>query len=86
MQVVYPLQKRPRHLQNRSSRLFERHGKVIDSFSSDAGGDASSPNPGSAAAVEAPKARVQAPTVSEDEDSAELFVPDGEGGASVGYK
>jgi hypothetical protein len=29
---------------------------------------------------------VQAPTVSEDEDSADLIVPDGEGGASVGDK
>ena len=52
--------------------------------SSDAGGDASSSNPGSPAALAAPKARVQAPTVSADEDSAELIVPDGEGGASVG--
>ncbi len=59
---------------------------MIGASSSDAGGDASSPNPGSAAAVSAPKARVQAPTVSEGEDSAELFVPDGEGGASVGDK
>ena len=33
-----------------------------------------------------PKARVQAPTVSEDEDSEGLIVPDGEGGASVGDK
>ncbi len=37
-------------------------------------------------AVADPKARVQAPSVSEDEDSAELIVPDGEGGASVGDK
>ena len=37
-------------------------------------------------ALAAPKARVQAPTVSEDEDSADLIVPDGEGGASVGVK
>ncbi len=66
---------------------FERHGKVIGASSSDAGGDASSSNPGSAAAVAVPKARVQAaPSVSEDEDSAELIVPDGEGGASVGDK
>ncbi len=86
MQVVYLLQKRPRHLQHRSSGLFERHGKVIGASSSDAGGDASSFNPGSAAAGAAPKARVQAPTVSEDEDSAELIVPDGEGVASVGDK
>jgi hypothetical protein len=66
----------------------ERHGKVIGASSSDAGpgGDASSSNPGSAAAVAVPKARVQAPSVSEDEDCAELIVPDGEGGASVGYK
>jgi hypothetical protein len=69
----------------------ERHGKGIGaslSSSSDAGGDASSSNPaiGPAAAVAAPKARVQALTVSEDEDSAELIVPDGEGGASVGDK
>ena len=35
---------------------------------------------------DAPKARVQAPTVSEDEDSTDLIVPDGEGGASVGDK
>ena len=59
---------------------------MIGASSSDAGGDASSSNPSPAAAVAAPKARVQAPTVSEDEDSAELFVPDGEGGASVGDK
>ncbi len=59
---------------------------MIDASSSDAGGDASFSNPGSAAAVAAPKERVQAPTVSEDEDSAELIVPDGEGGASVGDK
>ncbi len=59
MQVVYPLQKRPRHLQHQSSRLFERHGKVIGASSSDAGGDASFSNPGSAAAVATPKARVQ---------------------------
>ncbi len=62
---------------------------MIGASSSDAGGesgDASSSNPGSAAAVAAPKARVQAPTVSEDEDSAELIVPDGEGGTSVGDK
>jgi hypothetical protein len=85
MQVVYPLQKRPRHLQHRSSGLFERHGNVMGASSSDAGGDASSSNPGSAAALAAPKARVQ-PTVSEDEDSADLIVPDGEGGASVGDK
>ncbi len=84
MQVVYPLQKRPRHLQHRSSGLFERHGNVIGASSYDAGGDASSSNPGSAAAMAAPKARVQAPTVSEDEDSADLTVPDGEGGASMG--
>ena len=86
MQVVYPLQKRPRHLQHRSSGLFERHGNVTGASSSDAGGDVSSSNPDSAAAVAAPKARVQAPTVSEDEDSADLIVPDGEGGASVGDK
>ncbi len=86
MQVVYPLQKRPRHPQHRSSGFFQRHGKVIGASSSDAGGDASSYNPGSAAAVAAPKARAQAPTVSEDEDRAELIVPDGEGGASVGDK
>ena len=61
-------------------------GKVIGASSSDAGGDASSSNPGPAAAVAAPKASVQAPTVSEDEDSADLIVPDGEGGASVGDK
>ncbi len=54
--------------------------------SSDAGGAPSSFNPGSAVAVAAPKARVQAPTVSEDEDSADLIVPDGEDGASVGDK
>ncbi len=67
---------------------FERHGKVpvIGASSSDAGGDASSSHPGSAAAVAVPKARVQAPSVSEDEDSAELIVPDGEGGASVDDK
>jgi hypothetical protein len=66
---------------------FERHGKVIGASSSDAGGDASSSNPGSAASVAVlPKARVQAPSVSEDEDSAELIVPDGEGGASVSDK
>ncbi len=58
---------------------------MIGASSSDAGGDASSSNPGSAAAVAAPN-RVQAPTVSEDEDSTELIVPDGEGGASVGDK
>ena len=86
MQVVYPLQKRPRHLQHRSSGLFERPGYVIGASSSDAGGDASSSNPGSPATLAAPKARVQAPTVSEDEDSADLIVPDGEGGASVGDK
>jgi hypothetical protein len=59
-------------------------GKVIGASSSDAGGDASSSNPGSAAAGAVPKARVPAPSVSEDEDGAELIVPDGEGGASVG--
>ena len=61
---------------------------MIGASSSDAGGDASSSNPGSAAAVAVPNARhgVQAPTVSEDEDSADLIVPDGEGGASVGDK
>ncbi len=59
---------------------------MIGASSSDSSGDASSSNPGSAAALAAPKARVQAPTVSEDEDSADLIVPDGEGGASVGYK
>jgi hypothetical protein len=75
MQVVYPRQKRPRHLQHRSSSLFECRGKVGAS-SSDAGGDASSSNPDSAAAVAAPEARVQAPTVSEDEDSAGLIVPE----------
>ncbi len=63
---------------------------MIGASSSDAGGDASesSSNPGSAAAVAVPKARVQAPSLSEDEDAAqdgaELLVPDGEGGASVG--
>jgi hypothetical protein len=51
---------------------FERHGKVIGASSSDAGGDASSSNPG-AAAVAAPKARVQAPTVSEDENGGVLI-------------
>ena len=87
MQVVYPLQKRPRHLQHRSSGLFERHRNVIGASSSDAGGDASSSNPGSAAALAAPKAaRVQAPTVSKDEGSADLIDPDGEGGASMGDK
>ncbi len=55
---------------------FDRHGKAIGASSSDAGGDAFSSNPGSAAAVAVPKARVQAPSVSEDEDSAELIVPD----------
>ena len=84
MQVVYPLQKRPRHLQHRSSGLFERHGNVIGASSSDAGGDASSSNPGSAAAVAVPKARVPAPSVSEDEDGAALILPAGEGSASVG--
>ena len=59
---------------------------MIGASSSDTGVDASSSNPGSAAAVAAPKVRMQAPTVSEDEDSADLIVPDGEGGASVGYK
>ena len=59
---------------------------MIGASSSDAGGDASSSNPGSPATLAAPKARVQAPTVSEDEDSADLIVPDGEGGASVGDK
>ncbi len=59
---------------------------MIGASSSDAGGDASCSNPGSAAAVAAPKARVQEPTVSDDEDIAELIVPDGEGGASVGDK
>ncbi len=59
---------------------------MIGASSSDAGGDASSSNPGPAAAVAAPKARVPGPTVSEDEDSAELIVLDGEGGASVGDK
>ena len=49
-----------------------------------AGGDASSSNPGSAAAVAVPRARVQAPAVSEDEDGSELIIPDNEGGASVG--
>ncbi len=83
MQVVYPLQKGPRHLQHRSSGLFERPGYVIGASSSDAGGDASSSNPGSAAAA---KAHVQAPTVSEDEDSTDMIVPDCEGGASVGDK
>ncbi len=39
-----------------------------------------------ACAVAVPKALVQAPSVSEDEDGAELIVPDGEGGASVGDK
>jgi hypothetical protein len=86
MQVVYPLLKRPRHLQHRSSGLFKRHGNVIGASSSDSGGDASSSNPGSAAALAAPKTRVQAPTVSEDEDSTDLIVPDGAGGASVGNK
>ncbi len=52
----------------------------------DSGGDAFTSNPGPDAAVAAPKARVQAPTVSEDEDSAESIVPDGEGGASLGDK
>ncbi len=65
---------------------FKGDGKVIGASSSDAGGDASSSNPGSAAAVAVPKARVQEPSVSEDEDSAESIVPDGEGGASVGDK
>ena len=59
---------------------------MIGASSSDAGGDASSSNPGSAAALAAPKARVQAPTVSEDEDSPDLIIPDGEGGSSVGDK
>jgi hypothetical protein len=59
-------------------------GKVIGASSSDSGGDASSSNPGSAAAVAVPKARVQAPAVSEDKDGSELIIPDGEGGASVG--
>ncbi len=45
---------------------IERHYEVIVASSSDAGGDASSSNPGPAAAVAAPKARVPAPTVSED--------------------
>ncbi len=84
IQVVYPFQKRLRHLQHRSSGLFERHGNVIAASSSDAGGDASSSNPGSEAAVAAAKVRVQAPTVSEDEDSADLIIPEGEGGACVG--
>ena len=57
---------------------------MIGASSSDAGRDASSYNPGSAAAVAVPKARVQAPAVSEDEDGSELIIPDGEGGASVG--
>jgi hypothetical protein len=48
---------------------FECYGKVIGASFSDSGGDASSSNPGPAAAVAAPKARVQAPIVSEDEDS-----------------
>ncbi len=65
---------------------FKGDGKVIGASSSDAGGDASSSNPGSAAAVAVPKARVQAPTVSKDEDCSELIVPDGEGGTSVGDK
>ncbi len=59
---------------------------MIGASSSDAVGDASSSNPGSATAVAVPKARVQAPSVSEDEDGSELIVPDGEGGASVGDK
>ncbi len=62
--------------------------RVIGTSSSDAGGDASSSHPGPAAAVAAHKAHasVQEPTVSEDEDNAELIVPDGEGGARVGDK
>ena len=60
--------------------------KVIGASSSDTGGDASSSSPGSAAAVAAPKAHVQALTVSEDDVSTDLIVPDGEGGASVGDK
>ncbi len=58
-------------IQSQTRSGFERHSKVIGASSSDAGGDASSSNPGSAAAVAVPKARVQAPTVSEDEDSAD---------------
>ncbi len=61
---------------------IERHGKVIGASSSDSGGDASPSNPGPAAAVAAPKERVPAPTVSEDEDSAELIIPDCQDGAS----
>ena len=49
-----------------------------------ASGDATSSYPCPATAVAAPKARVPAPSVSEDEDGAELIVPDSEGGASVG--
>ena len=60
------------------------YGKVIGA--SDAGGDASSSNPGSAAAGAVPKARVPAPSVSEDEDGAALILPAGEGGASVGHQ
>ena len=59
---------------------------MIGASFSDSGGDAFTSNPGPDAAVAAPKALVQAPTVSEDEDSADLIVPDGEGGASVGDK
>jgi hypothetical protein len=48
---------------------FERSSKVNGASFSDAAGDVSPPaNPGPAVAVAAPKARVQAPTVSEDED------------------
>ncbi len=65
---------------------FKGDGKVIGASCSDAGGDASSSNPASAAAVAVPKARVQAPSVSEDEDGSELIVTDGEGGSSVGDK
>ncbi len=61
---------------------FECHCKTIGASSSDASGDASSSDPGPAAAVAAPKARVPAPTVSEDEDSAELIIPDCQDGAS----
>jgi hypothetical protein len=60
---------------------IKRHGRAIGTSSSDTGGDDSSSDPGPAA-VAAPKARVPAPTVSADEDSAELIIPDCQDGAS----
>ncbi len=55
---------------------IERHCKAIGTSSSAAGGYASSSSPGPAAAVAAPKARMPAPAVSEDEDYTELIIPD----------